>query len=139
MTIHGDGSAKRDWVYVLDVCRGLDTVLHHEDFDSLKHQVINFGSGKAISVLEIAKMLLEYFELPDSYLKFIGDRPGQVQTHIGATDKADQLIGWKVSRSLKDTLGEVIEWYRDNETWWENAAFIKLVPINTGNNKIEMH
>jgi dTDP-glucose 4,6-dehydratase len=139
LTIHGDGTAKRDWVYVLDVCRGLDLVLHHENFDAIKHQVINFGSGTAISVIEIAKMLLEYFELPDSYLKFIGDRPGQVQTHIAATQKAENLLGWKVEKSLKDTLGEVIEWYRSNETWWENSEFIKLVPINTGNNKLEMH
>lgn len=138
LTIHGDGSAKRDWVYVLDVCKALDTILHMQDFNSIKHQVFNIGSGQAISVLEIAQMLLDYFQLPSTYLKFIGDRPGQVNCHISSTEKAATLLGWKAEHSLKDALPELVDWYKKNASWWENLELLQYVPVNTGS-KIEMH
>lgn len=139
ITVHGDGTAKRDWVYVQDVCKALDIALHLENFDTIKHQVINIGSGKAISVFEIAHMLLDHFNLPDSYLTYIGDRPGQVSCHIAYIDKAEKLLGWKAENSLAHALPEVIEWYKNNQSWWNNYELMKQVPINTRNNIVEMH
>lgn len=139
ITVHGNGSAKRDWVYVKDVCKALDIALHLEDFESIKHQVINVGSGKAISVLDIAYMLLDHFNLPESYLTYVGDRPGQVDCHIAYTEKAEKLLGWKVENSLADALPEVIEWYKNNQAWWNNYELMRHIPIVTKNNIIEMH
>lgn len=138
ITVHGDGNSKRDWVFVQDVCSALDKILHIEDFNAIKHEVINLGSGIAISVIEIAKMLLEYFDLPTSYFKFVGDRPGQVATHISSVEKAQKLLGWSVTQSLKDALPEVIEWYKNNKSWWQNLQLMQTVPIQTDAHKIEM-
>ena len=73
LTIHGTGEQTRDWVYTLDVAKAIDLVLHHKNFDAIKHQVINIGTGKAVSVLDIAQMILKHFKLPQSYLQFTGD------------------------------------------------------------------
>ena len=45
-------------------------------------------------------------------------RPGQVDTHIGSTDRAAKLLGWRSSISFEDGLDRTIAWYRDNPAWW---------------------
>lgn len=137
MTIHGTGEQKRDWVYTLDVAQAVDSVLHHKDFDAIKHQVINIGSGKAVSVLEIARMVLDHFRLPESYLKYIGDRPGQVEFHISSTEKAKALLGWSATTSLNEGLKLTIQWYLDHPEIWEKMLPDVHLPIVTANGEVE--
>src|SRR5204863_5073829 len=54
LTIHGDGSAARDWLYVEDHCRALDAVVH-ADREHVVGQTINVGTEVDLSVLEVAK------------------------------------------------------------------------------------
>jgi dTDP-glucose 4,6-dehydratase len=131
LKIHGSGDAKRDWLYVEDHCEALDKALHVEDFSTIKNQVINIGSGKSTSVLEIAQEVIKYFELPDSYIQFIADRPGQVDCHISSTDKAEKLLQWKAKTSFKQGLQKTIEWYTTNKTLWSHSDLFKEVPVYT--------
>ncbi len=125
---------------LLEVARALDLAFHTDDFASIKNQVIHIGSGVPVSVLDIAKLVLKYFNLPeDKYLKFIGDRPGQVQRHISSTQKAKDLLGWQNSVDFEDGLNDVIEWYVKNRHRWEKNEPLMLIPIHTNDNKIEIH
>ena len=137
ITIHGTGQQSRDWVYTIDVARAIDSVLHLENFDAIKHQVINIGSGKTISVLEIAQIILDYFKLPASYLQFTSDRPGQVACHISSTEKAKTLLNWSANASLEEGLKETIAWYLENKSIWEKMESDVRLPITTANGQIE--
>jgi len=139
MTIHGSGEQTRDWIFTIDTAKAIDAVLHHDNFDALKQQVINIGSGKAISVLEIARMILKRFELPASYLQFIGDRPGQVECHISSTEKAKNLLNWSASTTLEEGLAQTIDWYIANQEIWEKMIPDVLNPIITTNGTLEEH
>ncbi len=139
LTIHGDGSAKRDWLYVQDHCKALDNVLHHPDFSKLKNEIINLGTGVATSVLEIAEMIIEEFNLPIRRMRFIGDRLGQVEKHISSTRKAKDLLGWQATTDFKTGLKRTIEWYKNNEQWWSKLEWMKEVPIRTDKNTVEMY
>lgn len=140
LTVHGDGSQERDWVHTLEVARALDLAFHIEDFSKIKNQVIHIGSGVPVSILDIAKLVLKYFNLPeDQYLKFIGDRPGQVQRHISSTEKAKDLLGWENQVEFEEGLQNVIEWYVHNRERWEKMEPLMLIPIYTLDNKIEVH
>lgn len=136
LTVHGDGSAKRDWLNVSDTCEALDRVLHVKNFDTIKHQVINIGTGISISVREIAHIIAQEFNLPESGITYQEDRPGQVACHISSTDKAERLLGWKAKRTFQESLKDVIQWYKNNEGWWKRLEMMQWVPINIGNNKI---
>lgn len=125
LTVHGDGAAKRDWLHVLDTSSGLDRVLHVEDFNTIKHEVINLGTGTSISVYDIAHLIKKHLDLPDSSISYEADRPGQVLSHISSTDKAYRLLGWKAERALADTLHEVIQWNAENESWWQGLTDVK--------------
>lgn len=139
LTIHGNGTQKRDWVHTYDLCKALDLVLHLKDFSKIKNQVIHIGSGLATSILEIAQVILKYFNLPLAYIKFVGDRPGQVKCHTSSTDKAEQLLGWKSEISLHQGLKETIRWYKENEERWRKMESMMYVPIYTNGNVLEMH
>lgn len=129
LTIHGSGEQKRDWIHTLDTAKAIDAVLHVENFDSIKHQVINIGTGLAISVLEIAKIILNHLDLPLSQLEFVADRPGQVDTHISSTEKAKKLLDWTSTITFEEGLKQTIEWYKNNEEVWQEMEKDSLVPI----------
>lgn len=137
LTVHGDGSARRDWIHVLDTADALDRALHIPEFNTIKGQVINIGTGVATSVIDIGHMILENLGLPSSNLIFQSDRPGQVALHISSTEKAERLLGFKAKRTFKETLKDVIEWYRANEPWWKRLEIMQAIPIFVGENKIE--
>lgn len=140
LTIHGNGSQERDWVHTFEVARALDLAFHTEQFESIKNQVLHIGSGIPVSILDIAKMVLKEFNLPeDQYLQFIGDRPGQVQRHISSTQKAGELLGWKNEIPFKQGLHNVIQWYIDNRNRWEKMEPLMLIPIYTNGNVLEIH
>jgi dTDP-glucose 4,6-dehydratase len=139
LTIHGDGSAARDWLFVDDHCDAIDLALHLEDFSKIKNQVINIGTGRATSVLDVAKSVLRLLGKQEDLIKFIGNRPGQVKRHCSSTAKAKELLGWESKTSLDTGLAETVEWYRSHEPWWREQEWMKHVPIQTASGKIEMH
>ena len=48
----------------------------------------------------------------------VPERLGQVDRHIGSTEKAERLLGWTARTSFEDGLERTVAWYRDNEAWW---------------------
>ena len=131
LTIHGTGDQKRDWIHTSDMARAIDSALHTPNFEAIKHQVINVGSGEATSILEIANMILKEFNLPSSQLQFIPDRPGQVDVHLSSTDKAKELLNWSVSVPLEEGIRQTIEWYKKNPNIWQEMEKDALIPITT--------
>ncbi|HLF18605.1 MAG TPA: GDP-mannose 4,6-dehydratase [Candidatus Omnitrophota bacterium] len=139
LTVHGDGTAKRDWIFVEDHCEAIDKALHIKDFGKIKNQIINIGTGKAVSVLDIARLVLKELNRSKDLLDYIGNRPGQVQLHCATTEKAKKLLDWQARTSVEEGLRKTIQWYRDNPDWWQELEWMKHVPIHTANGKIEMH
>jgi dTDP-glucose 4,6-dehydratase len=48
----------------------------------------------------------------------VPERLGQVDRHIGSTEKSERLVGWSARTSLEQGLERTVAWYRDNEAWW---------------------
>jgi dTDP-glucose 4,6-dehydratase len=103
LTIHGDGSAARDWIFVEDTAVAVDRAIH-VPLDRVRGEVINIGTGTSISVLEIANKILGIFGLDRDLLTFMDERFGQVQTHISSVEKAEQLLGFKSSVDFEQGL-----------------------------------
>jgi dTDP-glucose 4,6-dehydratase len=118
LTIHGDGHASRDWLYVDDDAEGIEAVIA-ADIDTLAGEVVNLATGVDISVAEIADLVLESVGKPRSLTTNLPERPGQVDRHIGSTDKAERLLGWRARTSFAEGLERTVAWYRDNRAWWE--------------------
>ena len=117
LTIHGDGHATRDWLYVLDDAEAIERVIE-TPIDRLAGEVINVATGVDISVADIAAMVLDVLGKPGELTCNVPERPGQVDRHIGSTDKAARLLGWQARTSFEEGLERTVAWYRDNEAWW---------------------
>ena len=117
LTVHGDGKASRDWLYVDDDAEAIQAVIE-ADLSAVAGEVINVATGVDASVSEIADLVLELTGKPASLKQHVEERPGQVHRHIGSTEKAEKLLGWRARTSLEEGLRRTVSWYRDNEPWW---------------------
>ena len=138
LTVHGDGSAARDFMFVEDHCEVLDLLLHVE-LDRIVGQAINLGTGQHVTVLEIANTVREMMNPPDSPIRLIGNRPGQVFRHTCDAGKARQLLNWEPRTSFREGLKRTIRWYRENEAWWQPQVWMRHIPIITADGTKEMH
>jgi dTDP-glucose 4,6-dehydratase len=117
LTVHGDGHASRDWLYVDDDAEAIEAVIA-ADIDSIAGEVINVATGIDLSVSQIADAVLDQLGKPASLKSNVEERPGQVDRHIGSTDKAERLLGWRARTSFEEGLARTVEWYRLNDGWW---------------------
>ncbi len=130
LTVHGDGSASRDWIYAEDTVRAIDLSIHAPR-ESVVGEAFNIGTGRALSILEIAKNILQEFGLKDDRLDFMIDRFGQVQKHISSVEKAEKVFGFKASVTFEEGLQKTLNWYKDNRMFWEKQVMMRKVPVKT--------
>jgi dTDP-glucose 4,6-dehydratase len=117
LTIHGDGHASRDWLYVDDDADAIATLIE-APIEDVAGEVVNVATGVDISVEQIADKVLAALDKPAALKQHITERPGQVDRHIGSTDKLARLTGWRARTSFDEGLARTVAWYRENEAWW---------------------
>ncbi|MBN2384469.1 GDP-mannose 4,6-dehydratase [bacterium] len=134
--IHGDGSARRDWLYVRDTCARLEQIIE-APLQAVKGQAFNIGSGYDLDILSIARMILAYFNRDESLLVHMPDRPGQVQRHVSSTHKAEQVLDVKPARPFEQGLEQTMGWYDQNREWWRPLEWMKEVVIMGPNGSLQ--
>jgi dTDP-glucose 4,6-dehydratase len=121
LTIHGDGHASRDWLYVFDDAEAIEAVIA-APLETVAGEVVNVASGVDIPVGDIADAVLDVLGKPPELKLFVDERPGQVDRHIGSTEKAERLLGWRARTPFEEGLERTVAWYRDNEAWWRGIV-----------------
>lgn len=114
VSMYGDGSNVREWIYVDDYCRALDTILNK----GVIGDVYNIGSGWERSNKDVTHALLNIFEEKEDMIEYVKDRPGHDWRYAVDSSKLRDL-GWKPSGTFEDRLRETVEWYKTNEAWWK--------------------
>ena len=118
LTIHGDGHASRDWLHVFDTAEAI-TAACEVPLEGIVGETINVATGIDETVEQIADMILETLGKPASLKRHVVDRQGQVDRHIGSTDKAERLLGWRSRVPFAEGLERTIRWYSENPEWWQ--------------------
>jgi len=113
LPIYGSGENIRDWLYVMDNCSGIDTVLHKGEIG----EIYNIGGNTEKTNLEITYLILELLNKPRSLIKYVEDRKGHDFRYSLDTVKIEKL-GWKNRYNFEDAMKETIQWYVNNEWWW---------------------
>ena len=138
MTVHGDGSARRDFMFVKDHCEALDKLLHAPR-DKVIGEVFNLGTGEDVSVLEIAETVKAAMHNSASPIELIGERPGQVIRHTCDAAKFRELMDWHPKHKFGSGLRETIDWYVANQEWWAPQRWLRHIPIVSAAGKRELH
>ena len=128
LTVHGDGSSTRDWLYVADLCEAIDRALHIERA-LVAGEVLNLGTGRETGIQALAELILRQTGRPTTGLRFIEDRPGQVRQHRASTAKAERLLGWRAQTGLEAGLEQTCRWYAEHEGWWRKMRWMRSVTI----------
>ena len=105
----------------------------------IRGQVVNIGTGRDKSVLEVAEAVLAMMQPSDSQIQFVGDRPGQVFRHTCDASRLSQLIEWQPHLSFEEGLERTVQWYRANDAWWRPQMWMRHIPIITATGKRELH
>lgn len=138
LNIHGAGEASRDWIYVNDTCEAIDIILHAND-KKTRGEVFNIGTNRTIKIKELAQHVIKTMNYNESFLRYIDERPGQVDCHIADVSKIKEVLNWKPKVSFEEGLLKTIEWYRAHSSFWEKQMWMKEVPIILKDGKKVIH
>jgi UDP-glucose 4-epimerase len=109
--IYGDGLQTRDFTYIEDSIRAFDSVLNHKEPIT---EPLNFGSGKEITILDLANMIIEFCDKTGSIKPVhIEPRLAEVIRLIADTTEAKKLLGWEPKYDIKKGLKAFVEWYKN--------------------------
>lgn len=108
MVIFGDGKQTRDFTYVTDTARGIMLAGFSEEAIG---RTINLGSGKEISINNLALQIKEVAGRSSTHIQYDHPRPGDVIRLCADTTLAHHLLGFDPSITLRDGLQKLKEWY----------------------------
>ncbi|KUK79926.1 MAG: dTDP-glucose 4,6-dehydratase [Microgenomates bacterium 39_7] len=116
ISVYGDGLNVRDWLYVEDHCHAIDLILNS---DTLGKTYLIGGLSKDVSNLEFVKMLVGLMNGDEAAIEFVTDRPGHDRRYAVDWSKIKDDLGWQPSVTLEEGLSKTINWYQDNQEWWQ--------------------
>lgn len=108
LTVYGDGKNVRDWIYVIDNCKGIETAL----LKGKLGEVYNIGGGNEKNNMEITHLLLDLLGKPDSLIKHVKDRRGHDRRYSLDSTKIMKL-GWKPEFSFEKAMQITVDWYKE--------------------------
>jgi dTDP-glucose 4,6-dehydratase len=115
LPVYGDGLHVRDWIYVMDHCSGIDTVLRK----GKSGEVYNLGGNYDVPNIEIVKGILKILGKPESLITYVKDRPGHDRRYAMDNTRAKTELGWEPAHRFEDALKETVNWYVANKAWWD--------------------
>ena len=111
--VYGDGLNVRDWLYVYDHCKAIDTVLHK----GREGEVYNVGGHNEKTNMEITKLILAAMGKDETSIEYVKDRLGHDRRYAISNDKIQSELGWSPSITFEEGIKLTIDWYLSNQDW----------------------
>jgi dTDP-glucose 4,6-dehydratase len=149
LPVYGDGSNVRDWLYVEDHCKAIDTVL----LNGRVGEVYNVGGHNEKKNIDIVKLTIstikrlmeenaEYRQvlkvpchcgldpqspdnldwLNENLITYVTDRLGHDQRYAIDPNKITTELGWYPETKFEDGIVKTIRWYLENQDWVEEVT-----------------
>ena len=115
--IYGDGQNRRDWLHVLDHCRGISSVMG----GGASGEIYNIGGGTELSNLDLARKIIQIMGANEDLITFVVDRKGHDLRYSVSYEKIEKELGYKPDESIDESLVAVINWYIQNPDWWAKS------------------
>ena len=114
LPVYGDGKNVRNWLFVEDFARGIGHALAH----GVPGEVYNCGGPDECDNLTVVRRIIELTGREESLIEFVTDRPGHDRRYSLSAEKL-KALGWRAQVRFAEGLARTVEWYRENEWWWE--------------------
>ena len=135
--VYGDGKNVRDWLYVADHCRAIDTVIQRGQLG----ETYNVGGNGERTNIEIVKTICALLDerRPDSkhrphesLITYVKDRPGHDRRYAIDLRRIQQELGWQPAEDLKSGLAKTVDWYLSHLDWCEAVGGAKSAAERRG-------
>lgn len=105
--IYGDGNYYRDWIYVMDHCIAIETILRYGKVG----QIYNVGTNKLVSNIKLVKKILDILNKSYDMIKFVEDREIHDYAYSVSTKKIRSELGWHLNYDYNQSLEETVSFY----------------------------
>lgn len=109
ITIFGDGSSTRDYIYVKDLSKGICRAL---GAPLIGFNVFHLASGREVSARELAELCIKVSGNANHPLIFAPKRDGEVDRNSASSLAASQALGFSPSQTIEQALNLTWEWFR---------------------------
>ena len=124
LPVYGKGDQIRDWLYVEDHARALYKVVT----EGKVGETYNIGGHNEKQNLQVVHTLCEMLQAlnPRSgqytdLITFVKDRPGHDRRYAIDASKIENELGWKPQETFESGMRKTVQWYLDNEAWWQRV------------------
>lgn len=124
LPVYGKGDQIRDWLYVEDHARALYKVVTEGEIG----ETYNIGGHNEKQNLQVVHTLCEMLQAlkPQSgqytdLIAFVKDRPGHDRRYAIDASKIENELGWKPQETFESGMRKTVQWYLDNEAWWQRV------------------
>jgi dTDP-glucose 4,6-dehydratase len=114
--IYGDGKNIRDWLYVLDHCKGIDLVFHKGrsgdtyNIGGRNERSNNYIAKKICALLDAKKPRIDGRSYKEQ-ITYVEDRPGHDRRYAIDATKVERELGWKAEENFETGIEKTVEWY----------------------------
>jgi dTDP-glucose 4,6-dehydratase len=121
--VYGKGENIRDWLYVLDHCKAIETVVSRGQVGD----TYTIGGNNEMRNIDLVKKLCGIMDTLkprsngnpyEELITYVTDRPGHDMRYAIDASKLKRELGWEPDCDHSRLLRETVEWYLKNERWW---------------------
>ena len=138
LPVYGKGENVRDWLYVVDHARAIDTIFHHGKV-SETYNIGGFNEWKNIDIIKVViqivdrllgRVKLETSETGETFetypdmdlITYVTDRLGHDARYAIDSRKLQTELGWEPSLQFEEGIEKTVTWYLENEAWMDNIT-----------------
>lgn len=126
LPVYGDGLYTRDWLFVKDHARAIETVFH-KGVVGETYNIGGFNEWKNIDIVHLVCGIMDEKlgrekGTSQQLIRFVKDRPGHDRRYAIDATKINRELGWKPSVTFEEGIVETIDWYLANQEWLENVS-----------------
>ena len=126
LPVYGKGENVRDWLYVVDHARAIDTIFHNGKIAET-YNIGGFNEWKNIDIIKVlintVDRLLGRPEGQDmDLITYVTDRAGHDLRYAIDSSKLQRELGWEPSLQFEEGIEKTVRWYLDNQEWMDNVT-----------------
>lgn len=124
--VYGKGENVRDWLWVEDHARAIDTIFHKGRVGET-YNIGGFNEWKNIDLINLLCMIMDkkLKRAPGTsaqLITFVKDRAGHDLRYAIDATKLNKELGWQPSLQFEEGLEKTVDWYLANETWLHHVT-----------------
>lgn len=124
--VYGKGDNVRDWLFVVDHARAIDTIFHY----GKSGETYNIGGLNEKQNIEVVRTLCRTMDVKlgraegesEQLISFVKDRPGHDHRYAIDASKLTTELGWKPSVTFEQGIEKTVDWYLNNGEWLDRVT-----------------